>query len=493
MKLMQHLLESKVSGSSASLAIDKMVSYFQRKLGVKLIKIPGVEHFKNSDDTGFGIRYVISGTAKCIRFNWKSEPVAGKTAELQSIDYFNGKSRDPLFQIHTRGLSLVKCLPTIVDILQSPKMGKHVIFPVEEKEALTESVVMEAKRDDFTAEEAVDDFIKKLVGGASMTRSDFIGQYHIVHAGIFDTVVTKLKDQVEVNGKRVSMKPGTKIAALRDSILASGGMIEVVPGGKKETFMKTKQEEEMQERVPFVDTLEHLEGLTTSIIKGAFNALFVAGKGGTGKTQTVERVLASHGLTDGNGYYKNTGSASAAGVYTLLYHHRNEIILFDDSDGALADQDARNLIKAATDTKKERKMVWNKKSSFIVDVDEDGQDALDEDPSLAPKQFMFKGRIIFISNLPLNKLDPDGALRTRAFVINVDPTDDELLEHMGRILHDIKLEEGLSLSKAERENVLTVVKSSKRKGDISLRKLVRALNLAASGAPNWENLVRLYA
>lgn len=213
----------------------------------------------------------------------------------------------------------------------------------------------------------------------------------------------------------------------------------------------------------------------------------------TGKTQTVERVLHSHGLTDGNGYFKNTGSASAAGVYTLLYHNRNNIILFDDSDGALADQDARNLIKAATDTKKIRKMVWNKKSSFIFDPEQDDPEAHEDDLDMAPKYFDFKGRIIFISNLPLNKLDPDGALRTRAFVINVDPTDQEMFEYMEKILHDIKLEEGLSLTKQEREDVLGVVKTSRRKGDVSLRKLVRALNLAASGATNWQKLVELYA
>lgn len=213
----------------------------------------------------------------------------------------------------------------------------------------------------------------------------------------------------------------------------------------------------------------------------------------TGKTQTVERVLAAHGLSDGQGYFKNTGTASAAGVYTLLYHNRNNIILFDDSDGALADQDARNLIKAATDTKKSRKMVWNKKSSFIFDPDAEDPEAYEDDLAMAPKFFDFKGRIIFISNLPLVKLDPDGALRTRAFVINVDPTDQELYDHMEKILYDIKLEDGLTLSKEQRQEVLGVVKTSKRKGDVSLRKLVRSLNLAASGAPNWAELCRLYA
>ena len=489
------LTEATVSGASAGLAMEKMVSYIQRKLGVNLIKIPGIEHFKNSQDVGYGVRYVFAGSTKCIRFNWNSEPQTGKAAQMQSIDIFMGKTRDPNFQIHTKGLSLVKCLPAVVDILEKPTVGRHAIFPVDEKEALTESVVMEAKRDDFTAEEAVDDFLKRLAAGASLTRSDFIGSYHIVHAGIFDTVMKDLKDQIQINGKRVSLKPGIQISKIRDSILSKAGTIEVTRGGTKEVFLKTKEEAavEKEEKVPFVDTLEHLEGLTTSIIKGAFNALFVAGRGGTGKTQTVERVLESHGLSDGNGYFKNTGSASAAGVYTLLYHHRNEIILFDDSDGALADQDARNLIKAATDTKKKRKMVWNKKSSFIFDPESEDPEDYEEDPSMAPKFFDFTGRIIFISNLPLSKLDPDGAIRTRAFIINVDPTDDELFEHMERILFDIKLEEGLSMSKQQRQDVLAVVKTSKRKGDVSLRKLVRALNLAASGAANWETLVKLYA
>jgi hypothetical protein len=489
------LFEAAVGGSKAHLAMEKMISFLQRKLGQKLIKIPGVEHFHNSDAGGYGYRYVFSGSTHCIRFNWRSEPTAGKTAEIMSIDIFHGK-HDPSFSIHTQGISLVKALPALVTILKSPTIGKMTVFPVDAEEAV-ESSVMEARRDEFTSESALDDFMRKLVTGKTFTRSEFIGTYHIVNVGIFDTIFSSFKDKFQIDAKRVAIKPGVSIEQLKDSILSKAGVIEVTAGGTKEVYLKTKQEEDVEktagDRVPFGDVLEHLEGLVTGIIKGAFNALFVAGKGGTGKTQTVENVLEAHGLSDGNGYFKNTGSASAAGVYTLLYHHRNDIILFDDSDGALADQDARNIIKAATDTKKVRKLVWNKKSSFIFDPDAEDPEAYEDDLSMAPKFFDFKGRIIFISNLPLNKLDPDGALRTRAFVINVDPTDEELFEHMEKILFDIKLEEGLSLSKEERRNVMEVVRSSKRKGDVSLRKLVRALNLAASGAPNWQKLVELYA
>ncbi len=642
------LYESKIATKRVESAMSAMVSYIERKLGQKMVKVPGVEHFKNTENRGYGIRFFFDGTVKGLRFNWSTASKAGNASEISSIDYFSGRDRNPTFSIQTKGISLVKSLPALITVLKSPSLGKMTVFPVEEREALTEQALTEARRDEFTAEQAVTDFLKKLSAGKSFTRSEFIGTYHTVHSGIFDAVLNELKDKFQIDAKRVSIKPGVPVESLKDSILSKAGTIEVTAGGKDEVYMKTSQEEELEsapveERVPFVDVLEHLEGLVTGVINGAFSALFVSGKGGclsastplnitldsvnktvnmqwlenyvkdiygieelqlfelyktdgiyietpdgfkqsagfmkkqgtkavvqfesgiihecltnhmyipetgdvlyvhemapgdrvktktgvdtvshvtitdevmtaydlsvealdgiyvtadgiqhhnTGKTQTVERVLQSHGLSDGNGYFKNTGSASASGVYTLLYHHRNDIILFDDSDGALADQDARNLIKAATDTKKVRKLVWNKKSSFIFDPESEDAEQYEDDLDMAPKYFDFKGRIIFISNLPLNKLDPDGALRTRAFVINVNPTDEEMFDYMEKILHDIKLEGNISLTKEQREEVFEVVKTSKRKTDVSLRKLVRALNLAASGASNWKKLVELYS
>lgn len=490
MKL-QDLFEAKIGGSKADAAMSAMISYLQKKLGVEFIKLPGMEVFSNSKHSGVGFRYVVKGSMKSIRFNWKSAPQAGKANEITSIDYWNGTSHDPALTIKPEGVSLVKVLPNLAKILSAPKTGNVKVFPISGK--LEESIIQEAKRGDFTAEQALTDFFKKLESGSTFTRSDFIGAYHVENAGLFDTLFNVFKDDFDIQGKRITgVVDGADVNKLKAEIIKEGGNLSITTGGTGETYEPTPGEQEIMERIPFTETLDHLEGLVTGLVKGAFNALFVAGKGGTGKTQTVEDTLHSMGLRDGDGYFKNTGSASAIGVYSLLYQHRNEIILFDDSDGALADQDARNIIKAATDTKKSRKLVWNKKSSFIFDPEEMDPEEVD-DPSMVPKYFDFKGRIIFISNLPLAKLDPDGALRTRAFVISVDPTDQELFERMAEILHDIKLEDGLTLSKGERENVMEVVKTSKRKGDVSLRKLVRALNLAASGAPNWEKLVSLYA
>lgn len=244
------------------------------------------------------------------------------------------------------------------------------------------------------------------------------------------------------------------------------------------------------------------------------NHLFLTANGiwhhNTGKTQTVETALENAGLKDGAGYFKITGSASPIGIYTALYKYRDKIVLFDDCDGALDSQDGRNIIKAATDTKPQRKLVWGKKSSGMYDPDDESspkakdpkkpssdmfgteEDEEDQIDDRIPRHFIFTGRIIFISNLQINKLDPDGALRTRAFLIAINPTPEEIFQRMEEILDSVKLEGGLTMSHEDRVNVLNVVKSSRKKDDASLRTLVRALNLAASQAPNWARLVKLY-
>lgn len=556
---LSELFEAKVGTANVGAAMSRIVSYLEKKMGFKLRKL-GVEHFKNSSGEGHGIRYVEDGTVNCLRFNW----VGSKSSEIVSVDMWNGSSRDPQFSVTFKGTSLVKSLPTLVDVLKRPKIGKVKVHAEEREAALAEArqkcgshpkfpectydeelsdkntacftdddgeqryvkrkdlpadhpnkaeKLDEAKKGEFTPEAAIKDMVSKLEAGRTFNRSEFVMNYHPENAHAYDDWVEEHKDELVMQGKRISLPKGAKIGApvpkAGGSISGGGGSGELIvsKGGKGEEY----EVEIPEDRVSFSESIEHLEGLTTGLIKGSFNALFVAGRGGTGKTQTVEDTLEEHGLTDGSGFFKITGSASPIGMYTALYKNRTGIILFDDCDGALESQDGRNIIKAATDTKKVRKIAWSKKSSGMYDPDdgpkkgkgsaraddeEDPEDGGDEDVDISgdqiPKHFEFTGRIIFISNLPLNKLDPDGALRTRAFIISIDPTAEEIFERMGEIVNDIKIEGG-SLSAKERQNVLAVVKTSKNAKSASLRTLVRALGLAASGAPNWEKLVQLYA
>lgn len=546
--LLSHLKEA-VKSSDQGLAMSKIVSYLEKKVG-KMTKLT-TEKFKNSTDQGTGVRYVFDGSVLCVRFNW----VGGKSSEIVSIDIWTGSSRDPNFHITWKGQSLAKSLPALARAISKPKIGvvtvpetvtearkgshpKHpdAVYDPELSDNTTAGFTTddgeqyyvrrallpdnhpnkkpglnEAKKGEYTASSAIADMIEKLEAGRSFNRSEFVMNYHPENAHAYDEWVEENKEKLTISGKRISLPKGTKVKNSSKASDEGNGSVTVSKGGSDEEYDVHVPE---TDRVSFSDSIGHLESLTQGLIRGSFNALFVAGKGGTGKTQTVEDVLAANGLTDGKGYFKITGSASPIGMYTTLYKYRDDIILFDDADGALDSQDGRNIIKAATDTKKIRKLAWQKKSAGMFDPDSDaeqskadarkaradaadsedaGDEGLDDDDDRVPKHFNFTGQIIFISNLPLNKLDPDGALRTRAFIIAIDPTPDEMIQRMEEIVFSIKLEGSGKLSDSQRTEVLDVIKASRRKSDASLRTLVRALNLAASGVQNWQKLVRLYA
>lgn len=294
MKLNQ--LHEAISGGKVDAAMNKIISYLERALAVRMIKIPGVEHFKNSKNTGWGVRYVIDGSTRMIRFNWQSAPSAGKSNSIISVDVFDGK-HDPSIHIKPEGVSLVKVLPALAGQLVKPKMGSHPVFIAKPEAALAESAILtEAKRGDFTYESALKDFLNKMSKGKSFTRSDWIGNYHISTVDAFDTLVGQFPEKLTIQGKRISAKDGVDMEVLRGAVLAScDGELEVTAGGSSEEYMPTEQEEEAQagEKVSFSDSLEHLEGLVKALTKGSFNALFVAGKGGSISGSTSINIILS--------------------------------------------------------------------------------------------------------------------------------------------------------------------------------------------------------
>lgn len=272
--------------------------------------------------------------------------------------------------------------------------------------------------------------------------------------------------------------------------------LSIRQGGNDEEYGKTNTEKEISqqlEKTSYKEALKDLRSLVVALVKGVSNALFVYGIGGTGKTTVVEKTLNDLGLNDGDGYFQVAGTASVPVIYQSLYNNRKGIVLFDDCDAVLRNEDGRNIIKGATDTKKIRKISYLKKAAWLFDPN---KEQLPEDQvgiEKFPNSFQFEGRIIFISNLQLEELDPDGAIRTRALIIGVNPTTDELINFMQEILDNIRLEGDLQLDHATRLEALELIKNSKRQSDLSLRKLVRTMNMAASGIPNWKNLALLYA
>jgi len=258
---------------------------------------------------------------------------------------------------------------------------------------------------------------------------------------------------------------------------------------------------EIADVIPYPKQLAAVRSAVKLLKSGATNAIFLGGRGGVGKTQQVEDVLASFGLEDGCGYVKIAGSASAAGVYRTLWENRDSLIFFDDSDKALLIDEARGFFKAAADTKKVRKVCAAKGGkSYVAFEDINMTEGGEVDDDRLPRSFEFTGKVIFISNLGIDKLDPDGALRTRGWVQSVNPTNEEVYEYMEEICDKIVLDVDYPLTHDQRMEVIAVLRTRNVQANtVNLRQLVKGLNYRAGimqqggSEEEWKELVRLYA
>lgn len=466
-----------------------ITSYLRKKLGAAYL-YPSIEQFKHGSDLYTTVTVLLTST-KSVRFNWLHGKLDQKS--LHSVTVMDmGVKKEITFD---KDVPLVQTLPQIVKVLQHKITTPEVEFYLEDTETYSENELNESVVPNPL--EALKSYVSSLNVG-----DKFVG-HRVVEIG--GTATIKLIKQFQsdnqkaFDGKALVNKNfnwhGT------ETLLANSKVkMNINPDKIKETWVKPTDlnEKDAEDQISYIEKIEDLSNMLKFMVKGATNAVFVAGRGGTGKTQTVEDTLQELGMSDGSGYFKVTGSASPAAIYETLYKNKKGVILFDDCDGALDSQDGRNLIKAATDTKNVRKVSWLKKSKSYYDPDTEGDQGDDDSESddigdRLPRYFDFSGKVVFISNLNMRKLDPDGALKTRGMMIEMNPTNMEMYEYMSLIYNKVRLSGTNELSKEKRhEVVLTlrdiIVKSPKE--TINLRLLVRALNLAATGLPDWARMLR---
>lgn len=483
-----------------SRAVQLVTKYLRGKLGNKIYVYPTPEVFTSAGAKRVGIRYFITaGGTKQIRLNWKTLGKIGSQG-LDSIDYWDGsKSPQPIPTQHYKfdtEQSLVKVLPMVVDIIRGEIGGKSGFYINEETSLVhipmitdftAVSRINEARYDSGEITKTLRLVIDALKSGLAKNDQYKVGGSKHYGAGwnkINDVILSAYPGILKKQGNKnvVDTDVASKIDV--NIILASlQGDSEVIAfkatvGSKEEIEVEGTSETDI-ERLGYEEQLESLKTAMKLLMSNATNALFVQGRGGTGKTQNVEDELHAAGKSDGDGYVKITGQAQTAGIYRILFQHRKEILLFDDADGSFLDIDSRNLFKGASDTKKVRKISWQKGGKSYVDAaDYDWDNEGDQDE--LPRSFEFTGKIIGISNLQLNKLDPDGALRTRGYIINVDPTNEEIYDFLKKICMKIPLDVDWKLDQKEREEVIDVLKARKiSEKTANIRSFVRALNTRA--------------
>ena len=254
---------------------------------------------------------------------------------------------------------------------------------------------------------------------------------------------------------------------------------------KTKVTQREETDEETIERLR--ERFDMLEDMTKASKKGDVRAMIVSGPPGVGKSFGVEKVLGKHDLIATLGeraprYEVVKGAMSAIGLYCKLYNFsdKDNVLVFDDCDSVLLDDLSLNILKAALDSKKSRRIHWNTDSFKLRNEG-------------VPDSFEFKGSAIFITNIKFDNVkskklrDHLEALESRCHYIDLTiDTEREKMLRIKQITGDGMLNE-YALPEGTVDDIVDFVDiNKKRLRELSLRTVLKVADLAKAFPDKWE-------
>ena len=286
---------------------------------------------------------------------------------------------------------------------------------------------------------------------------------------------------VTVDGKAVAGFPDRNIKIKCDNPSA------YEDAGNAKTTVREETDEETIERLR--ERFDMLEDMTRAAKKGDVRAMIVSGPPGVGKSHGVEKVLGKHDLIAdiaGDAKLKKyevvKGAMSAIGLYVKLYKHadKDNVLVFDDCDSIFSDELSLNILKAALDSKKTRRIHWNTDSFKLRNEG-------------VPDSFEFKGSAIFITNIKFDNVkskkmrDHLEALESRCHYIDLTiDTEREKMLRIKQIVSDGMLDEYQFAEEVHEEIVDFIDINKKRLRELSLRTVLKVADLAKAFPLKWE-------
>ena len=252
---------------------------------------------------------------------------------------------------------------------------------------------------------------------------------------------------------------------------------------------QVESDEEVMNRIE--ERFDILHQMTRATISGDVRAMIVVGPPGVGKSYGVEFELEKSGMFDRLSgkkikYEVVKGAMTPIGLYCTLYRHSdsNNVLVFDDCDSVFQDELALNILKAALDSGKKRKIHWNSDSAMLR---REG----------VPDQFDFKGGCIFITNLKFDNLkskrmqDHLEALQSRCHFLDLtlNTMRDKFLR-IKQIFRQGQLFNDYDFTTEQGDEILNFMDANKdRLREMSLRMALKLADLTKISA-NWQALAR---
>ena len=303
--------------------------------------------------------------------------------------------------------------------------------------------------------------------------------------------------EVSVAGQELPVLEGYKVGVRGGYVTVDGTAVPGFPDRKIKVMVSGEQsvrptdssvaasesDEEIIERLR--ERFSMLTDMTKAVKKGDVRAMIVSGPPGVGKSHGVEEVLDRYKLLEDMGGRKThevvKGAMSPIGLYCKLYKMADEgnVIVFDDCDSIFNDELSLNILKAALDSKKTRKIHWNTDSHKLRNEG-------------VPDCFTFKASAIFITNLKFDKVK--GKLREHLEALEsrchyMDLTIDSERDKMLRIRQVIQdgMLDTYNLDDEVKEEIVEFVDENKsRLRELSLRSVLKVADLAVSFPNRWK-------
>lgn len=205
-----------------------------------------------------------------------------------------------------------------------------------------------------------------------------------------------------------------------------------------------KVEDKFEERVDWHERYKDMEAYIDMVIDGIKPLTVICGAPGVGKTFRVKKHIRKAGKVMSKGPYKLTGedwymskgSETKVSLYCKLFQYKDkgDIFLLDDCDKVLKDEDAINLIKAATDSDDERIIAYGtsrppEMPDTLIEMHPEWAEQCIQDNKgkyYYPPSFEYNGSMIILTNMTHGQLDT--AIRNRGLLCNLDFTIEEMLD-----------------------------------------------------------------
>ena len=322
---------------------------------------------------------------------------------------------------------------------------------------------------------------------------------------VIDEVFTLVKGfQTGKKGNYVTVKNEGQFAIAIDEVKVKVDSIEDIQFMNGEEVLgnviefKVKQEVSAETETEAMDRIALrfgiLDEMASACISGDIRAMIVSGPPGVGKSHGVETQMEKASMFDKIADKKIRfnvvkGAMTALGLYAQLYKYsdRKNVLIFDDCDSVFGDELALNILKAALDSGKTRKICWNSDSRLLR---EEG----------IPNQFNFSGSAIFITNLKFENVkskklqDHLEALQSRCHFLDltINSERDKMLrikqvhrDADGGVFKDYDFEE------IQSNEILEFMWENHGKlRELSLRMCLKIADLVKISPTNWKNLAR---